>query len=472
MQNLILGTDSYKVTHGALYPPGTETIYSYFESRGGKYPETVFFGLQGILQANLAGKVVSPAKIDEAEILFDAHFGRKLFDAAWWRHICVDHGGLLPLSIKAVPEGTVVPISNVLMTVENTCPRCYALTNYVETLLVQTWYPTTVATIARQVKKIILRYLERTGTPELIDFMLHDFGFRGVSSPESAGIGGTAMLAVFKGSDNLAALPYARDYYHSPMAAFSIPATEHSVMTINGPEGELDQIRRLLQIYPTGPVACVVDSYDIWDTLSNKIGTVLHDEILARAGVFLARPDSGYPPQVVVEACARLYAKFGGATNPKGYKLLDPHVRLVQGDGMNPDSVEETLHQMQTHGYSADNIGTFGMGGGLLQQCNRDTQRFKFACSSRTITGVEADVYKQPLLDDQKNSKRGRLALVPGMHGLTTVTEASLVARGGQWPQTNQLVEVFRNGAVIQEWTLDACRARAALTETPVALTV
>lgn len=472
MSNLILLSDSYKVTHGVVYPPQTEAIYSYFESRGGKFPETVFFGLQGILQAHLAGTVVTPAKIDEAEILCDVHFGRPVVDALLWKHVVVDHGGCLPLSIKAVPEGTVVPVSNVLMTVENTCPRCYALTNYVESVLVQTWYPTTVATISRQAKKIILRYLERTGDPSLIEFKLHDFGFRGVSSPESAAIGGCAHLVNFQGTDTLVALQYARDYYHAPVAGFSIPATEHSVMTINGPAGELDQMRRMLQRYPTGLIALVIDSYDPWDAITNKLGTILREEILARDGTVVVRPDSGYPPKVVREVHARLWDKFGGTTNQKGYKVLDPHVRVIQGDGVTLDTIEECLHQLQQGGFSADNVA-FGMGGGLLQKCDRDTLRFAFKCASRTIAGIEDEVYKQPLLDDQKTSKRGRLALQRGPNGaLRTVRETALAALGGQWPATNQLVEVFRNGAVIKDWTLDECRTRAALTETPMALTV
>lgn len=470
-KNFLLLTDSYKQSHWAMYPPRTETIYSYFESRGGKYPEVVFCGLQGILQQHFAGVRVTSKAIEEAEVVLDAHFGRRVFHKAGWEHIIAAHRGLLPLSVKAVPEGTVVPVSNVLMTIENTCPECYWLTNYAETVAVETWFPCTVATISRQAKKIILRYLERTGDPSLIDFKLHDFGFRGVSSPESAAIGGCAHLINFQGTDTLVALQYARDYYHEPMAGYSIPATEHSVMTINGPDGELDMMRRMLATYPEGLVAMVIDSYDPWDAISTKIGGVLRAEILARKGTVVVRPDSGYPPKVVREVHERLWEKFGGLTNQKGYKVLDPHVRVIQGDGVNLDSIEECLHQLQEAGFSADNVA-FGMGGALLQQCNRDTQRFAFKCSSRTIDGVEAAVYKQPLLDTQKDSKRGRLALVPGVKGLTTVTQASLNARGGKWPETDQLVEVFRNGAVIKDWTLQQVRDRAALTETPLALTV
>ena len=175
--NVATLTDSYKFTHARQYPPGTERVFSYFESRvGADYPETVFFGLQATLKEYLVGAVVTQADVDEAKALCDAHIGPGAFNEAGWRHIVEDHGGRLPLRIRAVPEGTVVPTSNVMMTVENTCPKCWWVTNYFETLLVQVWYPSTVATQSRAMKKTLLRYLRETGTPADIVFKLHDFG--------------------------------------------------------------------------------------------------------------------------------------------------------------------------------------------------------------------------------------------------------------------------------------------------------
>ena len=194
--NLLLRTDSYKFTHWKQYPPGTEQVYSYFESRGGKWPEVVFFGLQYYLKKYLEGPVVTRQAIDEAEEMVGRHFGdASLFNRRGWEYLLWVHGGRLPLRILAVPEGTPVPPHNVLMTVENTDPVCYWLPNYVETLLVQAWYGSTVATQSREMKKLVLKYLERTGDPSLIDFKVHDFGFRGVSSVESAGVGGAAHPA-------------------------------------------------------------------------------------------------------------------------------------------------------------------------------------------------------------------------------------------------------------------------------------
>lgn len=462
--NLLLMTDSYKHAHWALYPKGTETVYSYFESRGGKWPEVVFFGLQGILQRYFAGVCVTEKDIAEAETLLDAHFGHRLFNKAGWEHIARDHRGLLPLSIHAVPEGTSVPVSNVLMTIENTCPKCFWLTNFAETVAVEAWYPSTVCTISRAAKRIILRYLERTGDPGLIDFKLHDFGFRGSTSPESAAIGGCAHLVNFKGTDTLAALVYARDYYHEPCAGFSIPATEHSVMTINGPDGELGQMRALIHAYPTGLAACVVDSYDTWAAVSEKLGRTLRAEILARDGTLVVRPDSGYPPKVVREIVERLSMAFGSTMNAKGYRVLDPHVRVIQGDGVNLDTIEECLHQLQDGGWSADNLA-FGMGGALLQRCDRDTQQFAFKCSWRSIDGAGESVYKSPALDPAKNSKRGRLALIELDGHYQTVPQ------GGVAANNDRLVEVFRDGYLLKDYSLAEIRQRAALTDTPLALT-
>ena len=198
MNNILLLTDSYKFSHYRQYPPKTRTVYSYFESRGGDFPYTCFFGLQYLLKKYLEGEVVTQEKIDYAEDRVNKHLGPGSFNRAGWQYILDQYQGRLPVMIKAVPEGTVVPNHNVLMTIENTDPNCYWLTNYLETLLVQTWYPTTVATQSRSMKQILLKYLEQTGDPSLIDFKLHDFGFRGSTSVESAGLGGAAHLINFK----------------------------------------------------------------------------------------------------------------------------------------------------------------------------------------------------------------------------------------------------------------------------------
>jgi nicotinamide phosphoribosyltransferase len=270
-------TDSYKLSHWKQYPPDTETVYSYLEARGGPFPRTTFFGLQYFLKKYLQWPVRYKDVLD-ADALAAAHFGRDdLFNLAGWTHILEKHHGYLPLRICALPEGSKVPIGTPLVTVENTCPDCFWLTNYVETLLVQTWYPTTVATVSAGCREIIRRYLDQTGDPAHCAFKLHDFGFRGVSSPESAGLGGCAHLVNFSGTDTLPALQVARDYYGEYCGGFSIPASEHSTITAWGRAHEREAFANMLDQYPEGLVACVSDSYDIWLACEQLWGSELKD---------------------------------------------------------------------------------------------------------------------------------------------------------------------------------------------------
>ena len=456
LNNICWLTDSYKVSHFKQYPPGTRRVYSYFESRtGSTYPEVCFFGLQYFLERYLVGEVVSSEKIDAAESLFRQHFGGDVFNRAGWQHILDKHEGRLPIVIKAVPEGTIVPESNVLMTVENTDDEAYWLTNWLETLLVQVWYPSTVATQSRAMKQVLLRSLQETGDPDLINFKLHDFGFRGVTSPEQAALGGAAHLVIFLGTDTIPGLLLARQFYDSEMAGFSIPAAEHSTITSWGEDHEVDAMRNMLTQYPTGLVACVSDSFDIFRACSEYWGVVLKDAVLARDGVLVVRPDSGDPPTIVVEVLRRLGEAFGTTTNKLGFKVLHPKVRVIQGDGIDFAMLSRILSAMKDAGWSADNIA-FGSGGGLLQKLNRDTQRFAFKCSSANINGQQRDVYKRPVTDGGKSSKAGRLKLVCGAdRQFHTVSEADAP------DLTDELEIVFENGHLVRRWTFDEIRQRA-----------
>jgi len=316
--NIILATDSYKVSHYRQYPPDTEYVYSYFESRGGKFPDVTFFGLQYFIKRYLAGVVVTQEKIDEAEEIFNLHMGGPHFNRKGWEHILNKCGGKLPISIKAVPEGTTVPTKNVLFTMVNTDPECYWLTNYLETLMVQVWYPMTVCTSSRAQKKLIMEYLRKTGASEEsmggINFQLHDFGYRGVSSVESAALGGASHLVNFQGTDTVAGLIMAKFYYGhqygpSPfgpdvpnnVAGYSIPAAEHSTITSWGKAGECDAFKNMLTQYPDGLVAVVSDSYDIYNACKELWGKELKEMIKNRAGRLVVRPDSGEPKVIVVE---------------------------------------------------------------------------------------------------------------------------------------------------------------------------
>ncbi|MES2519707.1 MAG: nicotinate phosphoribosyltransferase [Bacteroidota bacterium] len=442
--NIILLTDSYKLSHYKQYPTGTSQIYSYFESRGGEFEGVTFFGLQYLLKEYLEGQVVTQEKIDRADKIYAAHFGtEKLFNKAGWEYILHTHNGHLPVRIKAVAEGTVIPTHNVMLTIENTDPNCFWLTNFLETLLLQLWYPCTVATISREVKTLITKYLNETGDPSTIDFKLHDFGFRGVSSVQSAGIGGAAHLINFMGTDTVAAITFIQEYYTPDgMFGFSIPAAEHSTITSWGRDNETDAYRNMLQQYPEGLVAVVSDSYDIYNACEHIWGEVLKDEILQRNGTLVVRPDSGEPKDVVLKCTKILGEKIGFTVNEKGYKVLNPKIRIIQGDGVNYESIGEILEHLKNHGWSADNVA-FGMGGALLQKVHRDTQKFAFKCSCATVNGEDRDVYKDPATDHGKKSKRGRLKLVK--ENETYITKA-LHEDGEDILQT-----IFENGKILRE---------------------
>ncbi|PYV89042.1 MAG: nicotinate phosphoribosyltransferase [Acidobacteria bacterium] len=457
--NFLLRTDSYKFTHWKQYPPKTTRIYSYLESRGGMFPNTVFFGLQYYLKHYFEGPRFTPADIAHADEFCLQHFGRDLFNRQGWTRLYDKHHGLLPVRIKAVPEGTVVPLQNVLVTIENTDPEFPWLTNYLETLLLKVWYPTTVATLSREIKRIIGGFLERTGDPSLLPFKLHDFGYRGVSSEESAAIGGAAHLVNFKGTDTVAGIVLLQDYYQAKsMPGFSIPASEHSTITAWGKEHELDAYRNMLQAYPTGLVACVSDSYDIYNACEKLWGEMLKPDVVHRNGTLIIRPDSGDPVTVLTRVFDILGEKFGSETNSKGYRVLSPCVRVIHGDGVNMFTIQNMLYQLSKfYGWSADNLA-FGMGGALLQQLNRDTLKFAFKCSAAEINGKWQPVYKDPVTDPGKNSKHGRMALVesePGrFHSIENV-------QGAEFENQDCLVPIFENGKILLNHDLDSIRERA-----------
>lgn len=458
IRNLILNTDSYKPSHFLQTPKGTRNQFSYIESRGGVYPATVFFGLQSAMKEYLTTPITM-ADIDEAEVFFKAH--GEPFNREGWEYILNNCGGLLPISICAVPEGLVIPTHNVLVTVEATDEHAAWVVSYIETMLLRAvWYGTTVATQSWSIKQVIKEALELTGDPSGLPFKLHDFGARGVSSFESAGLGGAAHLVNFMGTDTITGILYAMRYYNiTEMPAFSIPAAEHSTITPFGREGEVDAYRNMIQQFSKeGSIYAVVsDSYDIYNAVENLWGGVLKDEVIAAKGLLVIRPDSGDPATVVLKVIELIDKKFGSVINSKGFKVLN-NVRVIQGDGINQQSIEDIYGAIISKGYSADNIA-FGMGGALLQGINRDTQKFAMKCSAIDVNGTWLDVYKDPITDQGKRSKKGRLRLERKTFGGGYVT-----LRDGEFiktPTEQVLVEVFRNGKILKEYTFDEVRANS-----------
>jgi nicotinamide phosphoribosyltransferase len=449
--NLILDTDSYKASHWLQYPPGTTAIYSYLESRGGKYAQTVFFGLQYILKEYLS-QPVETWMVEEAKQFFQAH--GEPFNEEGWMYIAQDLKGHLPIRIRAVAEGSVVPTHNVLITIESTDPKAFWLVSWLETLLLRVWYPTTVATQSWHLKQIIFNYLHKTADdPEAeIGFKLHDFGARGVSSCESSGIGGMSHLVSFQGSDTVQGVLYANHYYQHPMAAYSIPAAEHSTITAWQREGEAAAYQNMLNQFakPGSLVAVVSDSYDIWNAVDHLWGEQLRQQVIDSGATLVIRPDSGDPATVVGKVLEILDRRFGSTVNRKGYKVLN-HVRVIQGDGVNEQSLVEILETVEKLGFSITNVA-FGMGGALLQKLNRDTQKFAVKCSQVVVNGQEISVYKDPVTDPGKRSKKGRLDLLKIEGEYQTVTETE------ETVPISKLVTVYENGFLAKEYTFDQVR--------------
>jgi nicotinamide phosphoribosyltransferase len=417
MTNLILTTDSYKHSHFLQYPPEARAISAYVEARPNDFAdEVLFMGLQPFLIDRLA-RPITMADIDEAEAICAAH--GEPFNRTGWEIILTDHAGFLPIEIRALPEGMIVPTGVPLVQVETTDPRLPWLATFIETALLRAiWYPTTVATISRQCRLIIAAGLAKTSDDPAgqLSFKLHDFGARGVSSGESAGLGGMAHLVNFLGTDTMEALLAARRYYGAEMAGFSIPAAEHSTMTSWGRQREADAYANMLDAFD-GTVAVVSDSYDLDAALTGIWGGTLRDKVLARQGTLVVRPDSGDPVETPVRAIKTLWDAFGGTANAKGYRVLDPHVRVIQGDGMTPATIARLIDRLIGEGFAIDNIA-FGMGGGLLQQVNRDTLRFAMKANAmRDGDGIWRDVAKTPRLTRPRPARQAARPWSCGMGG-------------------------------------------------------
>jgi nicotinamide phosphoribosyltransferase len=331
----------------------------------------------------------------------------------------------------------------------------------------QIWYPNTVASLSHEVRQIVEQYYDDTASYSSkagIDFVLNDFGFRGVSSVESAGIGDAAHLLSFRGSDTIEGSMLAKRYYDAEtMYGLSVPATEHSICTLLGESGELKVFEHVLRTFPKGIVACVSDSYNIFRACSEYWGGKLRDLILSREGTLVIRPDSGDPVFTLLKVFDILMQKFGYTINEKGYKVLPPQVRVLQGDGIDLQMIRSIYGALKVNGISAENL-VLGMGGALLQKLDRDTQKFAFKSSYVEINGVGRDVQKHPVEMDHfgilkpsfKKSKAGRLKLIHTEDGFKTVRE-------GELPEyRDELSTVFENGEIIHEQSFENIRKRLA----------
>lgn len=408
--NILLQTDSYKLSHYKQYPEGTTRLHSYLcarEDRVNQVKYTSLFGLNSMLARIAQGFTLED--VEELEEIGKAHFGTDEIVCGDWREMFEAHGGKFPVNIWAIPQGQLVERGTPMICIENTDTRYPWVVNYLETLLVQLWYPSTILTRSLYQRAMINEALSNSGSSiEAGGFMLHDFGVRGVSCMEQAALGGAAHLMAFDGTDNLPALAYLRDFYDCPMAGFSVPAAEHSTITSWGKSGEIDAYRNMLEQYPTGIVSIVADSYDIHKAVEEMFCGDLSSLIESRDGRVVIRPDSGDMIDTNLAIVEALWSRFGGEVREEGHKVLNDKVRILQGDGINPAMLQEFLDVMESEGWAAENW-VFGSGGGLLQQVNRDTFRHAFKASMVEVNGEWREVFKEA---PDKKSMSGRFHMV------------------------------------------------------------
>jgi nicotinamide phosphoribosyltransferase len=459
--NPLLNADSYKHSHFLQYPKGTTGLYSYVEARkdnsGFGIKNSTFFGLQGYIKDYLLNAITAE-HVEYAMKVNSIHgepFAKKEFD-----RLVKVHGGHAPMVIRAVPEGLQVPMSNILVDVMSTDEEMPWIGSFFETQILRAaWFGTTVASISRHCKEIIFKYLVDTCDKPLdeMPFKLHDFGARGASSTETSAIAGAAHLINFMGTDTMLGLEYAHQFYGADYngLGYSIPAAEHSTITSWGRTHEADAYRNMCEKFGQGLFAVVSDSYDIFNAVKNIWGGELRDFVLAQPGTLVVRPDSGEPVSVVSTVVGLLADAFGYSVNSKGFKVLNK-VRVIQGDGVNPESIEKILAALKLAGFSAENVA-FGMGGALHQKLDRDTLSFAMKASSVCVDGKWLDVYKDPIAGG-KTSKRGHLALVEDNDGvLTTIRRENAMGR------VDLLEPVYANGVLIRDQSFSDVRRNAAI---------
>jgi len=461
---ILLLTDSYKVTQYLQYPENTDFIYSYIESRGGEFKKSVVFGLQGWIKEYLIDNPITMDMINDAADILDPH-GFEKFNRKGWEDIVNNHNGQMPIRIRAVPEGTVIDVKNVIATVINTHPDFYWLTSYIETAILRAiWYGTTVASNDFEIKNTIRKYMMDTtmliGDELELDLMyrLHDFGGRGVSSTESAGIGGCAHLVNFAGTDTLPALLYAKKYYGAYDAGHSIDASEHSTITSWTRSREINAYENMINKFAGQgkTFACVSDSYDIFEAI--RMWGTLKDKLIEKGGRLVIRPDSGLPAKIVLQCLELMEEVFGMSVNERGYKVLPDYVRLIQGDGINRGSIKEILETFTSAGYSAENV-FFGMGGAMLQKVDRDTMKFAMKCSAAFISGEWVDVFKDPITDPGKTSKKGIISLFRDLNGDEYSSRIRNISC--DYDNSDELDIIWENGIFYSETDLETVRGNA-----------
>jgi nicotinamide phosphoribosyltransferase len=459
--NPLLLTDGYKTAHNRMYPKGTTLVYSNFTPRSNKYApkgcdQVVSFGQQMVMMqiheafhrdffSKPKDEVCGEMKRELSMYLgtdYDVTHFEALHDL-----------GYLPIAVKALPEGTLVPIKVPVLTIYNTHPDFYWITNYLETIISNLlWKPMTSATIAHQYRKVLTGWMEKTDAEKawFIDWQGHDFSMRGMDSIEAVISSGLGHLTSFMGSDSLPTIYGARKYYgETEMVCGSVPASEHSVMCAGGKEDEVETFRNLLQLYPTGILSVVSDTWNLWQVCTEYLPQ-LKEEILTRDGKLVIRPDSGDPVDIICGASIiktnihndndtvaylggvaevnptkeylnkpevkgvieLLWDVFGGTINEQGYKVLDSHIGAIYGDSITIERAEEICKRLEAKGFASTNI-VLGVGSFTYQYNTRDTFGFAMKATYVEVNGEAREIFKDPITDDgTKKSATGLLQVV------------------------------------------------------------
>jgi nicotinamide phosphoribosyltransferase len=478
---VMLLADAYKLHHRQQYPTGTEVVYSTWTPRQSLIPNVdgvVSFGQQKLIKEFLIGEFNNNFFSQPKEQVI-ANYVRIMKNAFFdanpeTKHIEELHDlGYLPLSIKALPEGTLCPIRVPMMTIENTDSRFFWLTNFLETLIsCELWQSSTSATIAHQYRKLLTNYAKQTGGDlGFIDFQAHDFAMRGMSSVNSSINSGLGHLVSFAGTDTIPAILGAEEFYNAnvekELVGTSVFATEHSVMSAGGSDEKQTFLRLLTEVHPKGILSVVSDTWDFWNIVGNVLPQI-KDIIMARDGKLVIRPDSGDPVKIVCgdvnsdnEFAKKgliecLYDTFGGTLNASSYKLLDSHIGAIYGDSITLKRAQEICEGLKSKGFCSTNI-VFGVGSFTYQFNTRDTFGFAMKATSVTINGDEKAIFKAPKTDDgTKNSKRGRVAVVKNNNQIVCLDGLTK----NDSIEGNLLVEIFKDGKLLVDESLSTIRNR------------
>lgn len=475
--------DGYKIDHRSQYPDGTTLVYSNFTARYSRVPESkglTLFGLQYYIKEYLQDLWDEQFFWEDLDVILK-EYKRRINcylgpDAITFDHIeALWKLGYLPLCIKSLPEGVTVPYGVPAFTIRNTHKDFFWLTNMLETNMSNIlWQPMTSASTAREYRAAFRRY----GVPDAIaQFLGHDFSYRGLPGTEAAMLSGAAHLIFFAGTDTVPALDLIEDYYEfdveKGLLGVSVPATEHSVMSMGLQEGEMETFRRLMRVYPKGFLSVVSDTWDLWKVIGDYLPT-MKAEIMGRDGRLVIRPDSGDPVKILcgdydtmvnraslqgkgVVEC--LWDIFGGTVNDEGLKVLDTHIGVIYGDSITRARQDEIAERLIAKGFAPWVV--LGIGSYTYQMVTRDTHGIAMKATYGEINGKGQAIFKKPATDDgSKNSAKGLLQVVMGADGIYQLKQDV------SWREESEgaLVTRFLDGSAVNELTFQQIRENAGAT--------